>query len=128
MKTLLATIASTLLFSTSIFAMGGDKPGPNGGYITMPGTYHVELLDKGNTMQVYLLDISMKNPTVKDSTVSLKYIGEETKEVACKAKKKHFVCEKPNKNLGKFTKIELESVRNKVKGTTASYKLPLRFE
>lgn len=108
--------------------MGGDKPGPNGGYITMPGTYHVELVDKGNTMQVYLLDLDMKNPIVKDSSVSLNFISNLTKKVNCRPKNKFFVCDKPSKDLAMYKEINLESVRNKVKGQVAIYKLPLQFE
>lgn len=124
----LLTITAALLISTAAFGMGGDKPGPHGGYITMPGTYHVELLDKGTSMRVFLLDISMKNPVIENSNVSLSFIGNESKKVNCKPEKKYFVCLKPKKDLGQYTEINLESVRNKVKGEMAVYKLPLHFD
>lgn len=108
--------------------MGGDRPGPNGGYITMPGTYHIELVDKGNTMLVYLLDLSMKNPIVDNSSVSLKFLNEKALEISCKAENKYFVCNKPKEKLLNFKEVVVESVRNKVKAKAAVYKLPLKFD
>ncbi|MDD4976041.1 MAG: hypothetical protein PHY93_16925 [Bacteriovorax sp.] len=128
MKILLVTFLGTLFITNSVFSMGGDKPGPHEGYITMPGTYHVELVDKGNLLLVYLLDISMKNPTVANSRVSLKFVNDKEVEVSCKAKNKYFVCNKPNIGLEKFKEIKLESTRNKVKAEVAIYKLPLQFD
>ncbi len=128
MKTVFVILLGNILFSSVAFSMGGDKPGPNGGYITMPGTYHVELVDKGTEMRVYLLDISMKNPTTENSTVSLRFINNEKNAINCIPKNKFFICDKPHKDLGKYKSIQIESVRNKVKGKVASYQLPLKFE
>ncbi|MBC7538666.1 MAG: hypothetical protein H7281_07585 [Bacteriovorax sp.] len=108
--------------------MGGDKPGPNGGYIKMPGTYHIELVDKGNKYIVYLLDISMKNPTVNNSSVLLIFVKDIEHKISCKPKTNYFECEKPNAGLKNFREIKLESVRNKVKANFAIYTLPLQFD
>jgi hypothetical protein len=128
MKMLFVTIFGTLFFSTSVFSMGGDKPGPHGGYISMPGTYHIELVDKGDTVQVYLLDIGMKNPTITNSSVSLKFVNDKEVEATCKTRDKYFVCNKPDAGLEKFREIRLLSVRNKIKAKAAVYKLPLQFD
>ena len=119
MKMLFMIIFGTLLFSATAFSMGDDKPGPNGGYIKMPGTYHVELVDKGNKMEVYLLDLSMKNPTVENSSVSLKFVNTNSIEINCKSEKNYFVCIKPKDKLITYKEIIVETIRNKVKAKSA---------
>jgi hypothetical protein len=128
MKVLSVTILGTLILIASAFGMGGDKPGPNGGFITMPGTYHVELVLKENKLRVYLLDLSMKNPTTKDSSVSLKLVSTDSKEINCSPEKNYFICNNTNANMEKIKAIEVKSIRNKVVGKIATYKFPLKFE
>lgn len=127
MKLLFVTIIGSLFFANSAFSMGGDKAGPNGGYITMPGTYHVELVDKGAVMNVYLLDLSMKNAITENSSVSLVFENDKKLGINCKAEENHFVCIKPSEKTLNFKEIIVESVRNKVRGKAAVYKLPLKF-
>ncbi|MBP9680264.1 MAG: hypothetical protein KBD76_02575 [Bacteriovorax sp.] len=127
MRLFIFTLLAFSIHSPSLMAMGGDKPGPNGGYITMPGTYHVELIDKGEAIRIYLLDIAIKNPTVENSNVSVRFINHDITKVQCASYKNYFVCEKPNKDLNTYKKIEVESERKKVIGKTASYSIPLRF-
>ena len=131
MNLFFVTLLGLLFFSHSVFGMGGDKPGPNGGYITMPGTYHVELVTKKDKFIIYLLDLSMKNPTVDHSQASLKLVKKDDLQhgqtINCKAEMKTFVCSIPNNNLENYSEIKVESMRNKIKGKVASYKLPLHF-
>jgi len=125
MKLLFVPFLTFVLYSSSIFSMGGDKPGPNGGYISMPGTYHVELVDKGQVFRVYLLDMSMRNPIVLNSSVKLKFISNKSQEISCSTEKNYFVCKKPT---GKFKEVIVDSTRNKVHAIVATYKLPLKFD
>lgn len=127
MKVFIMTLLTVLLSSSSVFSMGGDKPGPHGGHITMPGTIHVELVDKGEMIRIYLLDLSMKNPTIENSSVSLKLVGQKTLTMECKPENSYFTCLNPMGKLLDFTEIIVESVRNKVKAKEAIYKLPLKF-
>lgn len=128
MKMLFVTLMGVLVISNSAYSMGGDKPGPNGGFVKMPGTYHVELVPKKDRVLVYLLDLSLKNPTSKNSSVILKLINKETKEVNCKIENKYFVCNVSSGDLARYTEINLVSIRNKIKGTMAVYKIPLKFD
>ena len=128
MKLIFVPFLSLVLYSSSIFSMGGDKPGPNGGFISMPGTYHVELIDKGQVFRVYLLDIGMKNPTVENSNVTLKFTSTNSQEIICKPEHNYFVCKKPIGKLQNFKDVVVESTRNKVHANIATYKLPLKFE
>jgi hypothetical protein len=88
-------------------------------------TYHVELVLKENKVMVYLLDIGMKNPTIKDSSVSLKLVNTNSKEINCSPEKNYFIC---GADIEKTKTIEVKSIRNKVVGKIATYKLPLKFE
>ena len=110
-----------VLYSTALFSMGGDKPGPNGGYITMPGTYHLELVDKGDELRIYLLDINIKNPETKNSSASIN-------NYPCKLVKNYFTCLKSEIKFKTLKEIKITSTRNNVKGSIASYSLPLTFK
>ena len=127
MKLVYLTLIGTLLAAGPLFSMGEDEPGPNGGHITMPGTYHIELVNKELIIRVYLLDLSMKNPLVENSSVTLKFLDNKIPEIQCKPQNKYFLCNKPKNLLNNQKQIIVESVRNKVKGKIAIYKWPLSF-
>ena len=60
---LILVFSSLLLINSHLFAHGGNKPGPHGGKIKMPGMFHTELiLNAPNDFKVYLLDMKFKNP------------------------------------------------------------------
>lgn len=142
MKNRLSTIlVSSLLLLASSFsnAHGEDKPGPNGGYIRMPGGYHTEVLATApNRLKVYLLDINWKNPVVKDSTAQVSYAAagtDKSQDVKatpfsnCKAAADHFVCELPKSvNLNEAGTLTLKSTRAKQAGIVATYTLPLSYK
>ena len=50
-----------------------------------------------NTVQVYLLDLSMKNPTVENSSVS--YVNSNSLVINCKSENIYFACIKPKEKL-----------------------------
>lgn len=108
-------ILLSIFTSLNLFAHGYDKPGPHGGEITMPGNFHVELLDKGANFVVYLLDINFKNPTTTQSSVVLNNVN-------CTAKNDHFVCPKPKQ----LKEVSINAVRENKKGTLTTYAYPLK--
>jgi len=145
MKTIFLNILTAFLIALApnfANAHGEDKPGPNGGYIRMPGAYHTELiLTAPNSAKVYLLDINWKNPVVKDSGVKISAAGiakeghssgSKVKPTAfsdCKPAKDHFVCELPkNINLSAAGSLTVSSTRLKQSGGPAIYNLPLSFK
>lgn len=113
------------LLSPTIFAHGMDGAGPNGGNITMPANYHVELVaDKKNSvLKIYLLDIAFKNPTVKESSVALSINSDN--QVSCTVEKDYFIC--PIKPLKVGDKVLITSKRLNISGNTASYTFPFKY-
>lgn len=110
----------SMFFSLNVFGHGMDSVGPNGGNITMPGTYHVELVVKNNKIKVYLLDVSFKNPITANSQVDVLVDGKSQK---CLKKKEYFDCG----GIKKYQQIKILSTRNKIKGTQAVYNFPLKY-
>lgn len=127
-----------VLNSNTVFAHGEDKPGPNGGFIQMPGAYHTEVVPfEKNKFKVYLLDINWKNPVVKDSSVESRLVTAVDKKAAefskCSSSGDHFLCElsptvdlKSEKTSG--ATLELKSTRDKATGIVAKYSLPLKLK
>lgn len=85
--------------------------GPNGGYIKMPGAYHTELVEGKETIKVYLLDISFKNPVTDKSSVKIKYLGNDVKEFTCKNEQDFFECNSPKNGLKNYKEIHLYTIR-----------------
>lgn len=117
-----------VLFSSVSFAHGMNALGPNGGYIKMPGAFHTELIDKGATIHVYLLDMGFKNPTTTESAVNIKYKGNIGFNYICKKSTLSFVCEKPKDGLKDIKEIVVNAMRNNEIGKEAVYSLPLKLE
>ncbi len=124
----IVTTLSLMFFSQMTFSHGMNKYGPNGGFIKMPGAFHTELVDKGQNIHVYLLDISFKNPITVDSTVKIKYQGNTDTEFSCAKSTDYFVCEKPKTGLTNVKEIIINAIRSKNKGSEAIYSLPLKLE
>lgn len=128
MRMKLVTLLSLLLSTQVTFAHGTNKHGPNGGYIKMPGPFHTELVDKGDNMHVYLLDMNFKNLTTADSTVKIKYKGNIESEYSCARSIEYFVCEKPKGGLKFVKEVIVNAIRNNSKGREAVYSLPLKLD
>ena len=122
-------IGLTLLSTLQLWAHGEDKPGPHGGFITMPGPFHVELVMTGNhTLNAYLLDMDWKNPILKDSAVAITH-GKTQATCKKEEKTKNFVCEFPKKiNLNKKGTLAVESTRDNQAGMKVTYELPLKLK
>ena len=74
----LLTLAITLqTFFFNQYSYADELLGPHGGYYRMSGRDHIELVPKLNgEFSVYLLDLRLKNPTIKNSSVNVK-IGDD---------------------------------------------------
>ncbi len=131
MKTLiLATIIYIGLGFQLALAHGEDKPGPNGGFIRMPGAFHTEVIPTGaNSIKVYLLDIEWKNPSVKGSSVLVTHKGPKTTKKECSFESNYYVCQFPkNVDLKKKGELLVEARRENQKGNVVSYELPLKLQ
>lgn len=121
---------SVLILTQNAFSHGEDKPGPNGGFIRMPGAYHTEIVPLGaQKFKIYLLDINWKNPSMKDSSVTVSWKkGAQTLSATCEAKTDFYSCELPKgKNL-KMGSIEVSSKRENQVGNKVTYELPLKLQ
>lgn len=107
------------------FSHGENHPGPNGGKIQMPGSFHTEVVSKNDEVQVYLLDINFENPTVDNSTLTAYLKTSDKKQsLNCEKKTNFFACSLPKE---KFKgNLVLEAVRSGAKGNEATYPWPLK--
>lgn len=124
----------TLMFislSLSSYAHNEDKLGPNKGFIQMPGTYHTEIVPTdAKRFNIYLLDINIKNPLTKNSSVNLIHQASNGTKTSfdCAKTTDHFECvsnKEINITSGKFI---INSQRNGIKGRVAEYPLPLKVK
>lgn len=115
-----------LMISLKTFAHGEDVPGPHGGHIRMPATFHTELVINNEiTAQIYLLDLQFEHPVIKDSSVTAihKY-GKTTFNLKCTPSVDHFRCLSRDPLL-KGT-LSIKANRLGVKASKAAvYNLPL---
>lgn len=126
------TLLAISIVAHEASAHGENKPGPNGGFIRMPGAFHTEVVSAGpNRLKIFLLDIAWKNPSVKQSAVKATHVSQtKTTSIArCEPLENHYVCEFPkNVDLAKSGEIKLESHREGKNGVTVSYSLPLKLQ
>lgn len=129
MKLITLMILSNFILCASAFAHGEDKYGPNNGFVRMPGAFHTEVVpEKSGSYLVYLLDVSNKNPTVKNSSVEFK-IKEDNKitKFNCSVvSQTHYKCT-TNKKLTGEGQIILTAKRLGSKGKPTIYDMPLKL-
>lgn len=127
----LFTFSQIAIPASLSWAHGEDKPGPHQGFIKMPGAFHTEVVktsDQG--IKVYLLDMDWKNPTIKESsvTVSLKSKTHNEKATCKETDGNHYSCQFGSKvNLTQTGELIIEAVRERQKGNKAVYALPLKL-
>ena len=127
--TALASMLFTALLSVQSWSHGEDRPGPNNGFIRMPGAYHTELVPVGkNQVKVFLLDIELKNPTVQASALRLTFKGKSEAELGCAViSNRHYLCSFPNKmDPTQSGKIIVKSQREGKVGMDVTYDWPLK--
>lgn len=116
-----------LLLAATVKALahGEDKLGPNGGYLKMPGAFHTEVVPQNDgKIKIYLLDINIKTPVVKNSQITATIVSGGRKDITCTSKRDHFLCDTTKSDLTKGT-LNISAVRSAVKGDEAIYNLPL---
>lgn len=128
----LICLIAFLLVSVKSFGHGEDKPGPNGGFIRMPGVFHTEVVPdkKNDSFHLFLLDLEFKNPTVEKSSVEAILEQEKNKKIkfTCEVMGgNHYHC-KPDKAYSKDSgKLALKVTRDGAMGS-AEYQLPLKWK
>lgn len=121
-------LTALLLTPALSWAHGENKAGPHGGHIRMPGAFHTELvLNKDQDLQIYLLDMNFKNPSIKDSKVEVYAKSNSGTQVTFKCPTMggdHFHC-LPEMKFPLNGELVVKAVREKAVGNEAVYKLPL---
>ncbi len=113
-----------IFVSYGLRAHGDEHPGPNGGAIRMPGSFHTELIVLKEGFKIYLLDVSFQNPITKESSLQAKLIdGKKEQKLECQAHPDHFFC--PSSKIPTSGKLILQASRAKLKGAEVVYELPL---
>lgn len=125
MKLAFVTILMTL--SAQLFAHGMNKPGPNGGYIRMPGAYHVELVSTDTETKVYILDIGFKKLPVTNALVSMSLKGAKDFPVKCRKEAEFFRCDIKGSELKMYKELTITSSKAGEKQASSVYSLPLSF-
>lgn len=127
MKKIFFALSMMALFTEVSFAHGGDKPGPHGGYVEMPGAFHTEVVpEKNGAYRVYLSDIEFKNPVVANSEVKLWLKTASKKfEFDCKAEATSFLCSTEEK-VSSPKELSVVAKREGAQGNEARYPLPFK--
>lgn len=107
---------------------GEGKRGPHGGYIKMPGQFHVEVVPQSdNELIVYLLDLQSRDPLTLAS--GLKGQLEQASGVqsfACDIMADHYKCKLPEGSDLTIGEITIQAVRKERVGRPATFQLPFR--
>ena len=127
MKASIVTILLATLLSQTALGHGMNKAGPNGGYVRMPGNYHVELVSKEKAVIVYFLDMMFKPITIDQASVKLSLKGDKSFKTDCVKETASFKCDLKNESLKNYQEVTLESTRDGKTIATSTYKLPLSF-
>lgn len=125
MKASFVTLLLTTMLSLGAFAHGMNKAGPHGGYVRMPGNYHVELVSKGRSVEVYFLDMMFKPITIDKASTTLSLNGIKGYKTVCKKEAARFVCDLGSESLTSYQEAVLETSKDGKAMAQSSYKLPL---
>lgn len=127
MKASFVTLLLATMLSQTAFAHGMNKAGPNGGYVRMPGNYHVELVSKDKAVAVYFLDMMFKPIAIDQASVTLSLNGAKSFKTVCVKEAKSFVCNLNGESLTNYKEVVLETTRDGKVVAKSLYKLPLSF-
>lgn len=127
MKASFVTILMTVCLAQGAYAHGMNKAGPNGGYIRMPGNYHVELVSKEKALMVYFSDMIFKPISIEQASVSVSLKGNKSFKTECVKEAASFKCDLKGESLKNYKEVSLESTRDGKVVATSTYKLPLSF-
>ncbi|MFN7904376.1 MAG: hypothetical protein ACK5P5_04275 [Pseudobdellovibrionaceae bacterium] len=129
---ILMILVATMSIGPDAFSHGEDKPGPNGGFIKMPGAFHTEVvLESKNSLKVFLLDMQWKNPSVVNSSVEVLAITKDQKstiQANCTQKATFHLCKfSKDTDLKKKGSLTVKAKREGAVGNSVDYDLPLRL-
>lgn len=127
MKASFVTILLTTFMATNAFAHGMNKPGPNNGYVRMPGAYHVELVSDKNVLKVYFLDMNFKPLAIDTATAKIVLKGFKEDKIQCSKGTEFFSCDTKETNMKKYKEIDVVSSKAGEKEATSKYALPLSY-
>lgn len=130
MRTSIMFLVSILVLGLTALGHGEDRPGPNGGYIRMPGGFHTEvILLAPNSLKIYLLDMDWKKPSVLNSKLSIVHKLKKTMPGKCSVEDDHYLCTFPKSiNLEKKGELIVDAQRENQKGNVVKYELPLALK
>ena len=131
MRTLIFTLLTTLILGESVvYAHGEDKPGPNGGFIRMPGAFHTEVIPLGpNKLKVFLLDINWQNPSIANSSLVVSLRKNKSSKAKCEIKENYYICDFPKGvDITQKGELVIDAKRENQKGNQVSYELPLKLQ
>lgn len=125
----LAYVWSLFLGMSSAYGHGEDKPGPNGGHIRMPASFHTELVMEasGTSFKVYLSNVRFADADTKSSEISVvaRTSGGDL-SVPCSAKGDHFLCSITKDGAKKLEQLRVTAKYKDQPRATAIYKFPLQ--
>ncbi len=105
---------------------GEDKPGPRGGIIRMPGSFHTEVIFEETSIKVYLLDFHFEDPITDNSSVSAEIVRDaNTHPLTCLPEEDFFRC-KGEALVELSGEMRIQCSRDGKKGVWVSYDLPGR--
>lgn len=123
-----ATSVLALLLTSVCFAHGEENPGPHNGVIRMPGAYHVEVIPDKDSLNIMLLDMNFKNPTVLNSFIKVKIKhGKNAYTLRCESMDNYYSCPVNTKMLARKGTLHIESERQMAEGSPVEYALPLQI-
>lgn len=121
----------SLAVSQFAFGHGGDKPGPHGGFVEMPGAFHTEVVpDKEGSFKVYLLDYKFEKPVIQNSDVQAWLLnGKKKTDLKCEpnSEANYFLCSPSDQNF-KAKQLIVKAKREQMQGNEAKYDLPLKLK
>ena len=128
MKTFKSLLIALLITSSTVFAHGENMQGPHGGEIRMPGAFHTEVVTEGpRDVKVYLLDVKFESPTTENSSVSLRFEGDQNSEATCTKQEAYFACRFEKEVLNSKGTLHVTANRQNKKGRMVHYPTPLKF-
>ena len=128
MKASFVTLLLTLVLSQTAFAHGMNKAGPHGGYVRMPGAYHVELVPVDKELKVYFLDMAFAPISIDQASVTLTLRGKTTLKAECLKELHFFRCDTKDQSFKSFREIIVESTKDGKASASSNYKVPLSFQ
>lgn len=108
---------------------GEGTLGPHGGYIKMPGEFHVEVVPHvGSELMVYLLDLQSREPLTLASGLTGKIDQSgKVKPFTCELMADHYDCKLPPGSNLSSGELTINAVRRERVGRPATYELPFHL-